>query len=724
MPPASPWKVTADGGRWSGIDAKELLGSVPVLFAPDGSYELRSLPSGRSRLVTADRPEELASAASDLSDGRGLYYTLNPVRADLTGSARNADVLSRRWLFVDVDPVKAEADSSSTEAEKSEAWRVASAVIDDALARGWGEPVAIDSGNGYHLLYRVELPNDQAASKLVSAVLKSMAKALDSDGARIDTKVFNAARIAKLPGTWARKGINSADCPHRLCRLVYSPDALVPVSAALLADMAGGKPTAADSPFKVTATNAGPSAYVRSAVLQETARVAMAPDGDRNNTLNDAAFRLGTLLGTGEIDRTSVEEHLLFAAGRAGLAEEESRKTVKSGLDAGVANPRAIPARPTYAGPGWFAAATEDGLPPDDDVTTVRLSDVQAVPVEWLMPNRIPLGKITLLAGFAKQGKSFMTMDLAARVSSGDLIPCGGGECFVRGSVVLLSAEDDLDDTVKPRLVAAGADTDKIFALTTVRQADGSLGPFDLSYIPHLERAISRAGDTRLVIIDPITHYVGGKIDDHKVAQLRSVLGPLKDLASRAKVAMLIVSHLNKGSGTNALHRVIGSSAYTALARANWLVARDPKDPKRRLFLDAGTNLAEDPKGLAYRINGGRIEWEDTAVDMNANEALEADAETKKKEARPAAPANKGQEAFEWLAEILAHGDVPSEEIFDKGNACGFRKNMLYEAKEKLGIKARREGFGGAGRWFWGLPRPVESVAPSPAADGETDPPF
>jgi putative DNA primase/helicase len=367
------------------------------------------------------------------------------------------------------------------------------------------------------------------------------------------------------------------------------------------------------------------------------------------------------------------------------------------------------------AAPSWTpgaAAEAEDGagaeddddLPVDADVITACLSDVVAVPVEWLWPERVPLGKVTLFAGEAKMGKSFLTMDFAARISTGGPIPCGGGECMPTGSVVLLSAEDDAPDTIKPRLVAAEADTDKIHLLTTVRRADGRMEPFNLSYVPHLERAILRFKDTKLVIIDPISHYMGAGTDDFKAVQVRGVLGPLKELASRRRVAIVLVHHLNKGNGTKALNRVSGSGAYTALARSNWLVCKDPDDPKRRLFLSAGTNLVEEPSGLAYRIDRetARVVWEGQPVLMTADEALAADKE--QQGARPVAEnASKVEQAEAWLVTLLGTGaEVPSDDVVKQGEAKGFGRKTLFTAKERAGVKARKVGFQGG--WSWYLP--------------------
>ncbi len=724
----SDFVVTADCGRWDEFDRDEFLRALPVLFAPGAAHELRALPGG-SRLVHADRPDAAADTAAAMAVGaRGLYYTLNPVDPAIGDHpAKNGDVTSRRWLYVDVDPVKAEPDGSATDDEKAATWALAAKLFEDLIALGWPEPVVIDSGNGYHLLYRIDLPNDDHSRRLVTGVIKSLARVYSSDGAKIDSGVHNAARIAKLPGGWARKGLHRPERPHRPCRLVYAPSPVLPVHTERLAELAGPAPKPANghaaSPFVVQAADGDRhAAYVRSAVVQELARVAMAPVGTRNEALNRAAFSIGTLLAAGNLDRKDVEEQLAFVAARAGLSEHETAQTIRSGLDAGAASPRELPReeRKAAAAPGKNGRTDR---PTEDDVAvTVCMADVEAVPVEWLWPSVIPLGKITLLAGLAKQGKSFFTMDLAARVSSGEPIPCGGGECFARGSVVLLSAEDDLHDTVKPRLVAAGADSRMVHALTTMRSPSGTLMPFDFSYIPQLEKVIMGLPDCRLLIIDPVTHYVGGKVDDHKVAQLRAALDPLKELAMRLRVAVLVVSHLNKGTGTKALHRVIGSSAYTALARANWLLMRDPENPKRRLLLDAGTNLAEDPPGLAYRIVNGRLEWEENPVHLTADDVLEAEAKART-EAASAGGGGKQvgrvDQAVEWLRGLFtAQAEIPSAAIFDQGKRKGFSRDVLFEAKKVLELRAVKIG----NSWSWRF-EPEE--APEPVGtNGRHDAPF
>jgi putative DNA primase/helicase len=378
---------------------------------------------------------------------------------------------------------------------------------------------------------------------------------------------------------------------------------------------------------------------------------------------------------------------------------------------------------PKAEGPKVATAAEDDEEAIDPaDVVTVCLDDVVATEVSWLWQDRVPLKKVTLFAGEAKLGKSYLTMDLAARVSVGAPVPCGGGECMPMGSVIILSAEDDLDDTIKPRLIAAGADCSKIHSLATIRLSNGKLGPFNLGYVPHLEVAVRRFPDTKLVIIDPVTHYLGSKVDDHKATHLREALDPLKQLASRLGVAIVIVTHLNKGTGTKALARVLGSGAYTALARSNWLVFRDPKDPSRRLMLSGGTNLVEDPPGLAYTIANRSVVWEDELIPMTADEALLAESR-ERSEQQAAGKTSKSQEAARWLHEILDGGmKIPSAEIEKIAKEKGFARSALWKAKDDIiGFKACKGHGEFAGQWYWSIPPEKRLIPEASGPPGDSD---
>lgn len=343
-----------------------------------------------------------------------------------------------------------------------------------------------------------------------------------------------------------------------------------------------------------------------------------------------------------------------------------------------------------------------------------RLADVTPEPISWLWPDRIALGKLTLLAGDPGLGKSFLSLDVAARVSTGAGWPDRPGEGFEPGGVVLLSAEDDLADTIRPRLDAAGADCARIVALTAVGAASdperGAVRPFDLGRdLPALEAAIRKVDDCRLVVIDPITAYLG-RTDSHVNAEVRGLLGPLADLAARHRVAVVAVTHLNKSGNGPAIYRAMGSLAFAAAARAVWSVSRDKGDPDRRLFLPVKNNIAPDAGGLGYRIKPGReggcpvVEWEPDRVDLSADDALSVD--------RGGGDGRtERDDAADWLRELLADGPRPARDVLAHAIAAGFSKRTIDRAKPIARVRVRKETFGGG--WQWELVAP-EGCQPAP----------
>jgi hypothetical protein len=213
-----------------------------VLTEPDRVCELRAVKvrrgSGRPHteggFFDTDHLEEMARLALDVSrHARGVYFTLNPLknailarRANRLGWAEEGelaadkDVPRRRWLLIDADPIR-DAHVSATDQEKAAAWNVAQAVRDHLHKLGWPAPLLADSGNGYHLFYRLDLPAEDGG--VVRGVLQALAKRFNSPSVKIDQAVFNPSRICKVPGTWARKGDNTPERPHRRARLLEVP---------------------------------------------------------------------------------------------------------------------------------------------------------------------------------------------------------------------------------------------------------------------------------------------------------------------------------------------------------------------------------------------------------------------------------------------------------------------------------------------------------------------
>lgn len=374
----------------------------------------------------------------------------------------------------------------------------------------------------------------------------------------------------------------------------------------------------------------------------------------------------------------------------ADVLELEGADSLRKGIESLTADAKPIePKRPSVGG----------------HAIVKRLADVKPERVSWLWPGRFALGKLTLIAGDPGLGKSFLTLDMAARVSTGRGWPDAEGERFEPGGVVLLSAEDGLADTIRPRLDAAGADVTNIVALEAVRgESDRGIEmerTFDLSTdIKELEDAIQSVKECKLVVIDPVTAYLGGT-DSHKNGEIRGLLAPLSALAERHGIAIVAVTHLNKSNGGPAIYRAMGSLAFTAAARAAWSVSKDPDDPARRLLLPIKNNIAPDVGGLAYRIEPVGVDgcpvvsWEPESVDFNADDALSANSKC-------GGERTERDDAADWLRELLADGPCSSKDVESETKAAGFSMSTVRRAKAAIGVKARKLDFGAG--WAWELP--------------------
>jgi hypothetical protein len=327
---------------------------------------------------------------------------------------------------------------------------------------------------------------------------------------------------------------------------------------------------------------------------------------------------------------------------------------------------------------------------------TRRLNDVTREVLEWLWPGRVPLGKLTLLAGDPGLGKSFVTLDMAARVSRGEPWPDTPLLRQTPGGVILLNCEDDIGDTIAPRLDKAGADDTRIVLIEGVSML-GQRRQFSLEAdLPRLEEVLGANPGTRLVVIDPIAAYCGN-VDSHKNSDVRGMLAPLAELAGRHRVAVLTVTHLSKSGGSKAVYRAMGSLAFAAAARAVWAIIKDKDQAERRLFLPAKLNLARNPDGLAYRIEQGRVEWEYEPVQMHADDAFAAEMESSNAHGHRGADR---QEAAHWLSAQLLGGPLATTQVMADAKEHGFSERTLRRAFKELGGRSKR---GRDGQWHWSL---------------------
>ena len=356
----------------------------------------------------------------------------------------------------------------------------------------------------------------------------------------------------------------------------------------------------------------------------------------------------------------------------------------------------------------------------------IYLRDVEPERLRWLSRGRLAIGKLTVLDGDPGLGKSTMLTDWAARISRGEALP-DGDPAPPRG-VVLLSAEDGLADTIRPRLEAAGADLARVVALVAVPDPADPTGagrlpaiPLDL---PHVERLIADCG-AALLIVDPLMAYLGEGTNAHRDQDVRRALAPLAHLAERTGVAVVLVRHLNKAASANALYRGGGSIGIIGAARVGLLVAADPDDPERRIVAVTKGNLAKPPASLAFHLEaipGGdvaRVVW-DGGSPHTAGSLLDVPSSDEDRAERDQERGARA-EARDWLREVLRPGPLPAREVMTAATKDGIAPRTLDRAKADLGVVANRVGgVGAAGRWVWTMPDGLRSppIPPNPGGVG------
>lgn len=355
-----------------------------------------------------------------------------------------------------------------------------------------------------------------------------------------------------------------------------------------------------------------------------------------------------------------------------------------------------------------------------EELGLICFDDIQETLVDWLWPNRIPRGKITLLAGEGEIGKTFLTLDMIARMTTGRPWPDQPGVWREPCDCVFVTAEDGLGDTIKPRLRAMGADLSRVFTITTAKLPNGKLSPFTIADIGRLEEiAVIRPG-LKFIGIDPISSFLGST-DENKNAELRGLLGPLSEFSEKHDVAIAAITHFGKSHSAKATNKILGSVAYSNAARVTWSVVADMDNPDRRLMLRVKNNLSPNKTGMAYTLVDGVVTWEPDPVTMTANEFFEIQCE--EKSARREGGGKRGPAAVEsvkmaeWLFGQLSTGskrissliDLAREEGLlkspDKGNPNP-SKTPLYNAADR--IAALKPGWGVVGetldnRKWWTL---------------------
>ena len=339
---------------------------------------------------------------------------------------------------------------------------------------------------------------------------------------------------------------------------------------------------------------------------------------------------------------------------------------------------------------------------PRGEAVVVSMDKVLSRPVLWLWPPRVPIGKVTLLAGDPGLGKSYVTLDLASQVSRGLLPPIGSeGADGSHGDVLILSAEDDVQDTIRPRLERMMANMSRVHVLRGLAWEHDAQRKLLLCRLDRdlgaVAEAMHRLERPRLLIIDPISAYLGEK-DANSNSEVRELLAQLHQFAASFHIACVCVTHLNKNGQGRAMYRAMGSLAFAAAARSVLLVAKHPDDPKTRVIATVKNNLTAEARTIAYRIEDGRVGWLEDEVRLTADdiEGFEASGGAEKTDAL--------EEAADWLGDRLRDGPRAASAVIEQAEREGISATTLKRAKRRLGVVARRAP-GEDTVWNWALPQ-------------------
>jgi hypothetical protein len=318
------------------------------------------------------------------------------------------------------------------------------------------------------------------------------------------------------------------------------------------------------------------------------------------------------------------------------------------------------------------------------------MADVVAEDVKWLWPGRIPKGHLTILDGDPGLGKTTLLIDIIARITRGDPMP--DGSFGWPGAALLISAEDAMGDTIQPRCQAASANLKHVHALDSIVRF-----PQDSR---DLQRIIEDKGVV-ILVLDPLSAYLGERCNAHVDADVRRALAPMKDLATETGVALVGIRHLNKSGQGSPLYRGGGSIAFTAAARSVMMTGKSPlatgPDDDSRILASVKSNLCRMPRALEYQmISEGavpRIAW-GNECDVQAYDLCN--------------PATKGEDmtkletAEEFLKAELEDGAVKVESIRATASNLGFSWATIKRAKAHLEIRSIKSGLQGG--WTWAMP--------------------
>ena len=326
----------------------------------------------------------------------------------------------------------------------------------------------------------------------------------------------------------------------------------------------------------------------------------------------------------------------------------------------------------------------------EPNLKLINMEQVEIEKIDWLLYPFIPFAKVTIVQGDPGEGKPTMVLQIIAKLTKGEaVLPSDSDESALEEKTMVLepvnviyqTAEDGLGDTIKPRLLSAGADCSRVMVID---DGDQALTMMDA----RLEEAIIQT-KARLVVLDPIQGFLGADVDMHRANEIRPLMKRVALLAEKYHCAIILIGHMNKNSNGKSSYRGLGSIDFQAAARSVLIVGRIKDEPEIRVVCHVKSSLAPEGKSIAFRLDKDTgFEWIGE-YDISADDLLSGD--------------NRGQKihvAKEFLQEVLASGSVAQTKVAEDAESRGIKKKTLWNAKKELEIDSVKIG----NQWFWMLP--------------------
>lgn len=312
----------------------------------------------------------------------------------------------------------------------------------------------------------------------------------------------------------------------------------------------------------------------------------------------------------------------------------------------------------------------------------IKYADVETKELEWLWFPYIPKGMVSIVQGDPKSGKTFMLIDIISRITRGDYIPFSEDK-FEMGNVVLLNSDDPIEYALKKRLELQNADVEKVFTI------DENIKKLYFKDLSRLEKLIEEK-QPLLIVIDPIQAYMGDG-DSNSMVQVRNALSPLKRIAEKYNVSIVLVQHLKKGNETKAIYKGAGSIDFVGFARSMMMVIKNTENDER-LFLHSTSNVTKEGHCLSYKITNDGLEWLEDKGEVDVNEVANQDNNTKFENAKNFI-----------LGCIASKKEISSNELQQLRNVGGFSERTFNGARSYLNQNNKIHSSKKNGRTYWNL---------------------